>query len=189
MRSGSVEISNSHEYLILKAVKDFFTPHEQWGRLNKRQFITGVICTFVYFVVNIIYTPIHREFSSFTFSSTGLMASIYVCWAILIAEFVRAIFAISSPGTPWFERYMPVIITMLGISTLTAIQNLGSIGMQDAAMWINIVILLIIFIITAGFFVETSSNERIIKRWFALLGYYFSVVVFFYFCETIIFGM
>jgi hypothetical protein len=189
MKSRSVEISRSQEYLVLKAVRDFFTPHEQWGRLNKRQFITGVICTFVYFIVNTIYSPSHREFDTFAFSSSGLVVSIYICWSILIAEFTRAIFAISSSGTPWFERYMPVIITMLGISTLTAIQNLANIGMQDAAMWINIVILFIIFIITAGFFVESSSNERIIKRWFALLGYYFSIVVFFYFCETIIFGM
>jgi hypothetical protein len=189
MKSRPVEISKSHEYLLLRTIKDFFTPHEQWGRLNKRQFITGLLCTTVYFFVNTFINSHQSEVDALVYSSSGLLFAIYTCWAILAFEIIRSAFVLSPAALPWAERYMPVIITMLGIFTLSAIQNLGTIGMQDAAMWINIVILFIVFIITAGYFVESNSNERIIKRWFALLGYYFSVIVFFYFCETIIFNM
>lgn len=187
MRTRSVEIRRSHEFLLLRAVKDFFTPHEQWGRLNKRQFITGLICTITYFAVNTFLSPQHREVDTLKYSSSGLLFTFYSCWALLLFELLRSAFTFISGGMPWFERYMPIIITMLGIFTLTGVQNIGSGGMQDAAMWINIVILLVVFIITAGYFIENNSNEKIVKRWFALLGYYFSVVVFFYFCETIIF--
>jgi hypothetical protein len=81
---------------------------------------------------------------------------------------------------------MPSIITLLGLTTLMALQNLNGSGNVDAALWINISFQFIVFIIAAGYFVEGTSHEKVLKIWFALLGYYFSIIVFFYLLENFI---
>ncbi|RPH75431.1 hypothetical protein EHM76_01680 [bacterium] len=186
MKTSELSV-NDNPATISRLIKDFFHPYEQWGRLNRSQFITGITCTAAYFLTNIFSGLNYRGFDSFANSSNGLIASVIICWALVLGRFVSGIFNKKVSFAPWYERYMPLIITLLGLVTLIALQNLNNSGSQDAALWINIIILLVIFIITAGYFVEGSSNERVIKMWFALLGYYFSVITFFYFCETLIF--
>ena len=44
--------------LIFRLARDFFTPHEFWGRQNRNQFIVGLIITAVYliwFIIEWIY--------------------------------------------------------------------------------------------------------------------------------------
>ena len=167
---------------IFRLAKDFFTPYEFWGRQNRNQFIVGVVTASVYFVTNIIFHST-RARAPFINSSNGLLAAIFICVMLIIVRFFAGVLKIGSTKYPWYEKYMPTIITLLGLSTLIAMQNLNGKGTDDAGLWINIVVLLVIFIIAAGHFVEGSSNERAMKIWFALLGYYFSVVAFFYFLE------
>jgi uncharacterized membrane protein SirB2 len=168
---------------ILKLAKDFFTPYEFWGRQNRNQFFVGLGITAVYFVTNAIFHSIRAQ-APFVNSSNGLLAAIFICLVLIIVRFFAGVLKISSSEYPWYEKYMPLIITLLGLTTLLAMQNLNGKGDDDAGMWINIVVLLVIFIIAAGHFVEGSTNERALKIWFALFGYYFSVVAFFYFLET-----
>ena len=97
-----------------------------------------------------------------------------------------SVFNLSQKKYPWYEKYMPMIISLLGLVTLIAIQNLSSTGDYDVSLWINIIVLLVIFIIAAGYFVEGNSNEKIIKIWFSLLGYYFSIIALFYFLDRFI---
>jgi uncharacterized membrane protein SirB2 len=169
--------------IIFKLAKDFFTPYEFWGRQNRNQFIVGLIITTAYFFTNIIFHS-SRAKAPFINSSNGLIAAIFICMMLIIIRFFSGVLKISHSEYPWYEKYMPSIITLLGLSTLIALQNLNGKGTDDAGLWINIVVLLVIFIIAAGYFVEGSANERALKLWFALLGYYFSVVAFFYFLEA-----
>jgi len=169
--------------LILKLAKDFFTPYEFWGRQNRNQFFVGLGIIAVYFIINIIFHSTRVQ-APFINSSNGLLAAIFICVMLIIVRFFTGVLKISRSGYPWYEKYMPLIITLLGLTTLIAMQNLNGKGDDDAGLWINIVVLLVIFIIAAGHFVEGSTHERAVKIWFALLGYYFSVVAFFYFLET-----
>lgn len=168
---------------ILRLAKDFFTPYEFWGRQNRNQFFVGLGITAIYFVTNVISHSARAQ-APFINSSNGLLAAIFICVVLIIVRFFAGVLKINSSKYPWYEKYMPLIIALLGLSTLLAMQNLNGKGDDDAGMWINIVVLLVIFIIAAGYFVEGSTHERALKIWFALFGYYFSVVTFFYFLET-----
>jgi uncharacterized membrane protein SirB2 len=168
---------------IFRLAKDFFTPYEFWGRQNRNQFIVGLVTTAVYFITNIIFHSA-RARAPFINSSNGLLAAIFICVLLIVVRFFSGMLKIDSSEYPWYEKYMPMIITLLGLSTLIAMQNLKGKGDDDAGLWINIVVLLVIFIIAAGHFVEGSTHERAMKLWFALLGYFFSVVAFFYFLDT-----
>ncbi len=168
---------------IFRLAKDFFTPYEFWGRQNRNQFFVGLVITVAYFIINIIFNSTGTR-ALFINSSNGLLAAIFICVMLIIVRFFAGMLKISSSSFPWYEKYMPMIITLLGLTTLIAMQNLNGKGDDDAGLWINIVVLLVIFIIAAGHFVEGSTHERAMKIWFALLGYFFSVVAFFYFLET-----
>lgn len=172
--------------VIFRLARNFFTPHEFWGRQNRNQFIVGLITTAAYFFTNIIF-HYSRARAPFINSSNGLLAAIFICLVLITVRFFMGVFKISHSKYPWYEKYMPSIITLLGLSTLIAMQNLNGKGADDAGLWINIVVLLVIFIIAAGHFVEGSANERALKLWFALFGYYFSVVAFFYFLEALLY--
>jgi len=171
---------------IIRLVKDFFNPYELWGRQNRNQLLIGLICTVGYFLANVFFNTDQTDWNPFFNSSNGLLLTVFICTGLILARFIMNIFSQSSATYPWYEKYMPEIITLLGLVTLIAIQNLSNSDTLDAALWVNIIVLLVVFIIAAGYFVEGSSHEKILKVWFALLGYYFSVVVFFYFLETLV---
>lgn len=169
--------------MILRLVKNFFTPDELWGRQNRSQLIIGLTSIVIYLLANYLTKNENPNWNPFIYSSNGLLFVVYCCVIFTVLRIVIDTFTRSSSRSPWYERYMPIIITLLGIVTLIAFQNINGSGFDDAGLWINIVVLLIVFIIAAGHFVEGSSNERVIKMWFALLGYFFSVFSFFYFLE------
>ena len=172
---------------IIKLVKNFFNPYESWGRQNRNQFIVGFIATVGYFIINSFLGSTYVEWNPFLNSTNGLVSAVFISIILVFARFIMSITKLNSSKYPWYEKYMPMIITLLGLITLVAIQNLNGKGADDAGIWINLVILLIVFIIAAGHFVEGRSNERVIKIWFALFGYYLSIIAFFYFLETWLF--
>ena len=172
-----------HDKFIFRLIKDFFTPYELWGRQNRNQFFVGLIITVVYFITNIIFNSAVPSRAPFMNSSNGLLAAIFICAGLIVIRFFVGLLKSTPSQYPWYEKYMPLMITLLGLTTLVALQNLDGKGYDDASLWINMVVLLVIFIIAAGYFVEGSSHERALKIWFALFGYYFSVVAFFYFLE------
>ena len=172
-----------HENFIIKAFKDFFNPYQAWGRQNRNQFIIGIFLVIIYFLSNSIITAVHPSWNPFTYTSNGLLITAFVCAGLVIGRYTASIFNFSSNKYPWYEKYMPMIISLLGLVTLMALQNLGGTGVYDASLWINISVLFVIFIIAAGYFVEGSNSEKIIKIWFSLLGYFFSVIVVFYFLD------
>lgn len=172
---------------IIKLAKNFFTPYESWGRQNRNQFLVGLITSIVYFAANYIFGNSYIEWNPFINSSNGLISGVFICTVLVFIRFILNVSKPNSSRNPWYEQYMPMIITLLGLVTLIAFQNLDGKGADDASIWINLVVLLIIFIIAAGYFVEGRSNERVIKIWFALFGYYLSVIAFFYFLETWVF--
>ena len=174
-----------HESLIIRLVKDFFNPYESWGRLNRNQLLLGSLCTAGYFLSNALIKTKDPDWNPFLNSSNGLLTSVFICLSLILINLIAEIFNRNQPKHPWYERYIPTIISLLGLTTLMALQNLDSRSSLDAALWVNIIFLLIIFIIAAGYFVEGSNHEKVLKIWFALLGYYFSVVVFFYFIENL----
>lgn len=180
-----MEFEEEENYLI-KLIKDFFHPEELWGRQNRKQLYVGLICTVVYFAVNALITVNNPPWNPFMHSSNGLMIAALLCAAHLFISGIADTFNIHFSRYPWYEKYMPTIITLLGLTTLMGLQNLHSHGNLDAALWINISFLFIVFIIAAGHFVQGSSHEKVLKIWFALLGYYFSVIVFFYLMESFI---
>jgi len=171
--------------LIIRLVKDFFNPRESWGRQNRNQLFVGLICAAGYFSVNVILKTYHPDWNPFISSSNGLLIGVFICAGLILINSIADIFSSYHSKYPWYEKYIPAIIALLGLTTLMAVQNLNSKGALDAVLWINLIFVLIIFIIAAGHFVEGSSHEKVLKIWFALLGYYFSVVVFFYFMEKL----
>jgi hypothetical protein len=173
---------------IIRLVKDFFNPNELWGRQNRNQFLTGLLCTAGYLLANILFNADKADWNPYFHSSNGLLITAFICIGLILYRSMTDLFNQSPSKYPWYEQYMPQIITLLGLITLIAIQNLSNMGAVDAALWVNIILLLVVFIIAAGYFVEGSSRERVLKLWFALLGYYFSVVVFFYFMEAFIYS-
>jgi hypothetical protein len=181
MKVKELRLNEQNDRQIITIVKNFFTADEQWGRLNRSQFIIGLECTITYFIINILFRDIVLSSNTFPNSSNGLLASVFICIGISIVNFFDHIPA----KYPWYEKFMPKIITLLGLITLIAVQNLDSKGIDDISLWMDIVILLVLFIIAAGYFVEGVRSERVIKIWFALLGYYFSLVAFFYLLETL----
>ncbi|MFO7446644.1 MAG: hypothetical protein R6W90_09765 [Ignavibacteriaceae bacterium] len=184
MKVRDVWIKEEPDKLIVRLIKDFFHPHEQWGRLNLNQFITGLICAAGYFLVNIFFGSLQFSQDSFINSSGGLISAVIICFGLTVVSFFQ-----TKHKYPWFEKYLPKIITLSGLITLMALQNIRGTSPDDVALLMNIIGLLILFIITTGYFVEGNSNERVIKIWFAVFGYYFSVILFFYFCENIIFNI
>ncbi len=171
---------------IARLIRNFFTPYESWGRQNRNQFLIGLLSTFVYLLTNFVFKINLAGWNPFINSSGGLIVSVYICIALTILKILIDVINPNPLKYPWYENYMPMIITLLGLATLIAFQNLDGSGFDDAGLWINIVILLIVFILAAGYFVEGNNNEKIIKIWFALLGYYFSVITFFYFFEKMV---
>jgi hypothetical protein len=172
---------------IVRLIQDFFNPAESWGRQNRNQLFTGAVCSMLYFITNIFFRGFHPGWNPFLESSNGLITAFLGSILLGFGMFIFNLSRLSFANYPWYERYMPMIITLLGIITLAAFQNLDGQGGDDASLWINIVVLLIIFIIAAGYFIEGKSNEKIIKIWFALFGYYLSVIAFFYAAETFLF--
>jgi uncharacterized membrane protein SirB2 len=181
-----MQLETQRDNSFIRLVKDFFNPHELWGRQNRNQFMIGLICTAGYFLANIFFNTNNSDWNPYFNSSNGLLITVFISIGLILTRFITDIFNRSSAGYPWYEKYMAQLITLLGLVTLIALQNLSNSDTLDAALWINIIVLLVIFIIAAGYFVEGSSRERILKIWFALLGYYFSIVVFFYFLERLI---
>lgn len=182
-----LSIRNHLGRFVIKLVKNFFNPYESWGRQNRNQFIVGFIITVGYFISNSLLRSSYVGWNPFYNSTNGLIIAVFISLILVLARFIMGTTKLSSAEYPWYEKYMPMIITLLGLITLVAIQNLNGRGTDDAGIWINLVMLLIIFIIAAGYFVEGRSNERVIKIWFALFGYYLSVIAFFYFLETWLF--
>ncbi len=183
MKVRELSFKDGEEHHILKPVKDFFTPYELWGRQNRNQFLVGLLLVAAYFLGNFIFKNNHPAWDPFLHSSTGLLIAVFTCVGLIIVRFASALFNFTPHIYPWYEKYMPMIISLLGLITLLAIQNLSSGGSYDASLWINMIVLLVIFIIAAGYFVE-GSNEKIIKIWFSLLGYFFSVIALFYFLDA-----
>jgi uncharacterized membrane protein SirB2 len=188
MEMRELSLRGESEKLIVRLAKNFFTPYESWGRQNRHQFLVGLITTAGYFITNFFLGSGYMEWNPFINSSNGLLISVFICVGLILFRFTMNFTSLNYSKYPWYEKYMPMIITLLGLVTLIAFQNLDGKGADDAGLWINIVVLLIIFIIAAGYFVEGRSNERIIKIWFALFGYYLSVVAFFYFFEKWLFN-
>jgi hypothetical protein len=183
MKVRALSVKGHHENFIIKAIRDFFNPDESWGRQNRNQFIVGLILVIVYFLGNTIIKTIHPSWNPFLYTSNGLLLAAFACIGLVIGRYITGFFKLSSRKYPWYENYMPMIISLLGLVTLMAFQNLSGTGVYDASLWINIIVLFVIFIIAAGYFVEGSSNEKIIKIWFSLLGYFFSIIVLFYFLD------
>ena len=183
MKVRELWIKEDPDKLIYRLVNDFFHPYEQWGRLNRNQFLTGLACTIGYFLTNIVLRTLDMSWNPFAHSSNGLIVGAFICFGLVTYNVVK----LGTDKFPWYETYMPKIITLLGLITLIALQNINGKGFDDIAILINIICLLTVFIIAAGYFVEGSSNEKTVKKWFSLFGYYFSVVVFFYFWETVLF--
>jgi hypothetical protein len=183
---NDIEYETRDENIVFRLIKDFFNPHELWGRQNRKQFYVGLICTLVYFTANSLWTIKNPSWNPFVHSSNGLMIAAFLCAAHLFVAGIADTFNIHFSKYPWYEKYMPTIITLLGLTTLMGLQNLNSNGKLDAALWINISFLFVVFIIAAGYFVQGSSHEKVLKIWFALLGYYSSIIVFFYFMENFI---
>ncbi|HVO74222.1 MAG TPA: hypothetical protein VMT35_09390 [Ignavibacteriaceae bacterium] len=181
MKARELKLKEEHGDYLVTIFKNFFTPLERWGRLNRSQLIMGSECTSVYLLVNILFRNVNLNWNPFSNSSPGLMAAVLISIGITLAN----LFINPSRHFPWFEKYLPKIITIMGLITLIAIQNLNSKGIDDIGLWMNIVFLLVLFIIMAGYFVEGISSERIIKVWFSLLGYFFSVIGFFYLLEIL----
>ena len=184
MKARELSVKSHHENFIIKAVKDFFNPYESWGRQNRNQFIVGLSLVIVYFLGNSIITAAHPAWDPFMHSSVGLVLAVFASIGLILGKYIISLFKLNSQKFPWYEKYMPMIISLLGLITLIAIQNLSSTGFYDASLWINIIVLLVIFIIAAGYFIEGNSNEKIVKIWFSLLGYFFSIITVFYFLES-----
>jgi len=183
---SEIHLNIRQDNLIIRLLKDFFNPDEPWGRQNRNQFLIGLVCTLGYFLANALFNTKNPDWNPFLNSSNGLLITVFICTGFILISFIADIFGISLSKHPWYEKYMTVIIALLGLTTLMALQNLNSSGNVDAALWINIAFLLIVFIIASGYFVEGSSYEKVLKIWFALLGYYFSIIVFFYLLENFI---
>ena len=183
MKVRALSVKGHGENFIIKGIKDFFNPYESWGRQNRNQFLVGLLLVIVYFLGNLIFNTVHPSWNPFLFTSNGLLLTAYACIGLVVGRYVISFLNLSSKRYPWYENYMPMIISLLGLVTLIAIQNLSSTGVYDASLWINIIVLFVIFIIAAGFFVEGNSNEKIIKIWFSLLGYFFSIIAVFYFLD------
>ena len=177
-----MKLDTQQDNSFTKLIKDFFNPLELWGRQNRNQFMIGLICAAGYFLTNIIFKTDNPDLNPYFHTSSGLYITVFICIGLILSKLIRNIFA--SSKSPWYEKYMAELITLLGLVTLIALQNLNGAGTLDAALWINTIILLVVFIIAAGYFVEGSGHERVLKLWFALLGYFLSVVAFFYFLET-----
>jgi hypothetical protein len=184
MKVRELSVKDHHENIIWKAVRDFFNPYESWGRQNRNQLLVGLFLAIVYLFGNSLITSVHPAWNPFSFSSNGLLVAVFTCVGLVILRYAFSFFKLGSNKYPWYEKYMPMIISLLGLVTLIAIQNLSSTGLYDASLWINIIVLLVIFIIAAAYFVESNSNEKIIKIWFSLLGYFFSIIAVFYFFES-----
>jgi hypothetical protein len=181
-----LEFNEENDHLFLRLIKDFFNPFEVWGRQNRKQLYVGLICTIIYFIANILLKVKNPDWNPFIHTSNGLLAAVFICAGHLFIAGIADTFNIHFSKYPWYEKYMPTIITLLGLTTLMGLQNLNSNGNLDAALWINISFLFIIFIIAAGYFVQGSNHEKVLKVWFALLGYYFSIIVFFYSLEKFV---
>lgn len=181
-----IELNKDQDHLLIKLIKDFFNPYEVWGRQNRKQLYIGLICTLSYFTANAFLKVKNPEWNPFIYSSNGLLIAVFICTGHLVVSGIADTFGIHFSKYPWYENYMPTIITLLGLTTLMGLQNLNSNGKLDAALWINISFLLVVFIIAAGHFVQGSSHEKVLKIWFALLGYYFSIIVFFYSLEKFV---
>jgi hypothetical protein len=179
----SLSSKKDREKSLIRLVKDFFHPYELWGRQNRNQFVMGLIITGIYFLANFMFGEYHSSWNPFAHSSNGLFSAVLICVALIIGRIAFNLATNHTSKYPWYEKYMPMMITLLGLITLVAFQNLSS-NVDDVSLWINLIVLLIIFIIAAGYFVEGSSSEKVMKIWFALFGYYFSVVAFFYFLEN-----
>ena len=184
MKARELSVKDHHENFIFKVAKDFFNPYESWGRQNRNQFLVGLLLIIIYFLGNKIFSTIHPAWNPFLYTSNGLLVAAYACIGLVIGRYIIGILNLGSKRYPWYEKYMPMIISLLGLVMLIAIQNLSSTGMYDASLWINIIVLFVIFIIAAGYFVEGSSSGKIIKIWFSLLGYFFSIIAVFYFLES-----
>jgi uncharacterized membrane protein SirB2 len=183
MKVRELSFKDHENHFVLKPIKDFFNPYELWGRQNRNQFLVGLLLVAAYFLGNIIYKS-KPPWDPFLHSSIGLLIAVFVCIGLIVLRYATALFNLSPHKYPWYEKYMPMIISLLGLITLIAIQNLSGAGSYDASLWINMIVLLVIFIIAAGYFVEGNSNEKIIKIWFSLLGYFFSVIAVFYFLDA-----
>lgn len=183
---SEIRLNIRKDNLIIRLLKDFLNPNETWGRQNRKQFLIGLACTSGYFLANTLFNTKYLDWNPFFNSSNGLLISVFICAGLILISCIADILGIGLSKHPWFEKYMPMIISLLGLTTLMALQNLNVSGNVDAVLWINISFLLIVFIIAAGYFVEGSSYEKVLKIWFALLGYYFSVIVFFYFLEDFV---
>jgi hypothetical protein len=170
---------------MFKLVRNFFDYNESWGRQNRNQFLIGFICSIIYILINLVVNKLNAEWNPFLYSSNGLLFAAFICTVVFFAKIVTSIFNLHSSKFPWYEKYLPTIITLLGLITLMALQNLHGRGSFDAALWVDIVFLLTFFMIAAGYFVDGKNNEKTLKIWFSLLGYYFSVIGFFYFLEEI----
>ena len=127
---------------------------------NRNQLLVGLLLAVVYLLGNSIINSVHPAWNPFSFSSNGLLIAVYTCIGLVILRYAFSFFKLGTNKYPWYEKYMPMIISLLGLITLIAIQNLSSTGLYDASLWINIIVLLVIFIIAAGFFVEGNSNEK-----------------------------
>ncbi len=184
MKARELSVKNHHESFFTKAAKDFFNPFESWGRQNKNQFLVGLLLVIIYFLGNSIINTAHPAWNPFLHSSNGMLLAVFTCIGLILGRYIISLFKLNSQSYPWYEKYMPMIISLLGLITLIAIQNLSSTGFYDASLWINIIVLLVVFIIAAGYFVEGNSNEKIIKIWFSLLGYFFSIIAVFYFLDS-----
>jgi len=185
-KTKGIDLDMHQENIIIKLIKDFFNPREVWGRQNRKQLFIGLISVLCYFLANLLFNERNQAWNPFQNSSNGLLIAVFINAGYILISAVFEIFEFTSSKYPWYEKFMPAIITLLGLTTLSALQNLSISGTVNAALWINISFLLVVFIIAAGYFVEGSSHEKVLKIWFALLGYYFSVIVFFYFIENFI---
>ena len=183
MKAKALSVKRHNENFIIKALRDFFNPYEAWGRQNRNQFIIGVFLVIIYFLSNSIITAIHPSWNPFIYTSNGLLIAAFACIGLVLGRYIVNIFNFNSNSYPWYGKYMPMIISLLGLVTLMAIQNLSGTGVYDASLWINISVLFVIFIIAAGYFIEGSNSEKIVKIWFSLLGYFFSVITVFYFLD------
>lgn len=186
MKARELSVKNHHENFIVKTAKDFFNPYESWGRQNRNQFLVGLLLVLIYFLGNLIVKTAHPAWNPFLFTSNGLLLAAFACVGLVVGRYLINFLNLNSNKYPWYEKYMPMIISLLGLITLIAIQNLSSTGDYDVSLWINIIVLLVIFIIAAGYFVEGSSSKKIIKIWFSLLGYFFSIIAVFYFLDRFI---
>ncbi|MGE5812638.1 MAG: hypothetical protein ACM339_14105, partial [Ignavibacteria bacterium] len=121
-----IELNKDHDHLLIKLIKDFFNPYEVWGRQNRKQLYIGLICTLSYFTANAFLNVKNPEWNPFIYSSNGLLIAVFICTGHLLVSGIADTFGIHFSKYPWYENYMPTIITLLGLTTLMGLQNLNS---------------------------------------------------------------